>query len=74
MGAIVVGVLVIAVFVWLARGGPARRRPVAPEDDVTTPIDRDELAAAERELADAPDPSDLDDEDDDWGPGAASGR
>lgn len=65
----------IALFLWLAGvGRPAR--VVAPEDDVSTPIDEDELSAAERELRADPGArpiheaaeSDPDDPDD-WGPG-----
>jgi len=60
-----------ALLLWLLL--PSRRRRIpAPEDDVTTPIDHDELAEAERELASADDPSALDDDEhDDWGPGRA---
>ncbi len=67
-------VAVVGVVVWLF----GRRRPPArsaPEDDLTTPVDRDELEDAERELADDPDPRSLHDgwadDEDDWGPGAA---
>jgi hypothetical protein len=66
----------IALFLWLTGVGRSPRLP-APEDDVTTPIDHDELAAAERELRDDAGArpiqetaeSDPDDPDD-WGPGA----
>jgi hypothetical protein len=53
-----------------------KARPIAPEDDVDTPIDRDELAEAERAIKDDPDAKAaadaIDDDTDDWGPG--SGR
>lgn len=65
-----------ALLVWLLGFGQ-RPRDIPPEDDVVTPIDTDELAAAERELRDDPsarpihdaiesDPNDPDD----WGPGS----
>jgi len=66
----VVALMVLAV--WLLGGRRSPRR-AAPEDDVTTPIDAEELARAEREVADDPEARSLDDgwEDDrdDWGPG-----
>ena len=51
---------------------PLRRRAVPePEDDVTTPIDREELEQAEREVKDARGAKSIDEaEQDDWGPGA----
>lgn len=55
---------------------PRRRAVPEPEDDVTTPIDREELEAAERELKEdrgagsLGDRADPDDDYDDWGPGA----
>lgn len=74
MGSLLVVGLVVAVLVWLVRGGPTRRAVPAPEDDITTPIDRDELEAAERELADDAEARDVDADDDDWGPGTANAR
>jgi hypothetical protein len=54
--------------------GRRSRTPPAPEDDVTTPIDHEELARAERELGEDPDPREAtggwDEDEDDWGPGA----
>ncbi len=58
----------VALLVWLI--SPRRRAPVAPEDDVTSPIDREALEEAERELARDPDAYDPDTAEDDWGPGA----
>ena len=49
MGSLIGLVLLAALFIWLL--GVGTRRPVpAPEDDVTTPIGRDELAEAEAAL------------------------
>lgn len=64
--------LALAVVVWLVTRN--RRRSVAPEDDVHTPIDEEELAEAERELEEdggaRPLRDGYDDEAaDDWGPG-----
>jgi len=65
-------VLAVALLVWLL--GVGKRRPIAPEDDVTTPIDHDELTEAEREIKDDPDAKPaadaVDDDNDDWGPGS----
>ncbi len=68
-----IAIAVIAAFlVWLL--GVGRREPVAPEDDVTTPIDADELERAEREIKDDPDAKAaadaVDPDDEDWGPGS----
>ncbi|MGE0443351.1 MAG: hypothetical protein AB7L66_08820 [Gemmatimonadales bacterium] len=62
-------IAVVGVLIWVFGGGRQRAVP-APEDDVTTPVDYDELEAAERELAEDADPRTLED-DDDWGPGVA---
>lgn len=68
--------LIAAFLVWLL--GAGKRKPAPPpEDDVVTPIDEDELAAAEREVRDdagaKPIGEAMADEeggdDDDWGPG-----
>ena len=49
MGSLIGLVLLAALFIWLL--GVGTRRPVlVPEDDVTTPIGRDELAEAEAAL------------------------
>jgi len=63
-------VLVLALIVWVVR--PRRPAFPAPEDDLTTPVDREELEAAERELLQDPTPLSIEGEfdDDDWGPGA----
>ena len=59
----------LALLFWLFRPVPRRAVP-APEDDVRTPIDREELEAAERELREAGEARPLGQEDeDDWGPG-----
>jgi hypothetical protein len=68
-----IGVIVIgAALVWLL--GLGRRRSIAPEDDVNSSIDHDELAAAERDVRNDPDAKAaadaVDDDDDDWGPGS----
>jgi len=68
-----IGVAVLgALLVWLFL--PSRRPLPAPEDDVETSIDQEELAEAERELEDDPGARPLerglDDDQDDWGPGA----
>ena len=67
--------LLLAVVLWLVAPSRKARRSPEPEDDVTTPIDEAELAAAERELAEDPRPRALDqgyeseEKEDDWGPG-----
>ena len=64
--------LLVALGVWLLL--PSRKPPPAPEDDVAGPIDRAELEQAERELREDPGARPLehglDDDKDDWGPGA----
>jgi hypothetical protein len=67
-----IGIVVIGLFlVWLL--GLGKRRPIAPEDDVETLVDQDELADAEREIKDDPTAKPaadaVADDDDDWGPG-----
>ena len=63
--------LLAAALGWLLF--PRRRATQAPEDDVTTPIDRAELEQAEQELKQEPGARSLDegidDDADDWGPG-----
>lgn len=68
--AILIGTLAaVALAVWLFGG--RRRPPPAPEDDVVTGVDREALAEAERDLAaDRAAESLVEDEEDDWGPGA----
>jgi hypothetical protein len=72
MSALIALALVAAVLVWFMAPG-RRQRSVAPEDDVETPIDQDELAEAERELREDEGARPLhdgrDEDDDDWGPG-----
>ena len=67
-----IGVAVIAaLLVWLL--GLGKRKPIAPEDDVDTPIEHDELSEAEREIKDDPTArpaADSVDDEDDWGPGS----
>lgn len=67
-----IGIAVLAVlFVWLTGFGRPKRI-VAPEDDVTTPLDVDELTEAELDVRDdetaRPIQEETDDPDD-WGPG-----
>lgn len=67
-----IGLLAI-LLIWLL--GFGRRRPEpSPEDDVDTPIARDELAEAEAAVKDDPDAAAaadvVDDDEDDWGPGS----
>ncbi|MEO5798831.1 MAG: hypothetical protein ABIZ70_13995 [Gemmatimonadales bacterium] len=66
-----------AFLIWLL--GVGKGRPaVAPEDDVETPIDEDELEAAEREVREDASAKPIGEalageegnDDDDWGPGA----
>ncbi|MFN0181297.1 MAG: hypothetical protein ACKVZ0_21020 [Gemmatimonadales bacterium] len=68
MGAIIAVAVSAAVLLWLF-GGSRKRAAPAPEDDVTTAIDREELEAAERELAEDTEARDVDDDQEDWGPG-----
>lgn len=68
MGGIIAAIAIAGLVLWLT-GGSRKRTAPAPEDDVTTPIDREELEAAERELADDREARDAEDEDEDWGPG-----
>lgn len=58
--------LIGALLLWLL--GVGKKRPPAPEDDVTTPIDREELDEAEREVRNAEGSGDPE-AGDDWGPG-----
>jgi hypothetical protein len=74
MSTIIGAVALVAILAWLF--GRKRQRPIpAPEDDLETPVDQAELERAERELADdagAKPARDglVDEDDDDWGPGA----
>jgi hypothetical protein len=69
-----IGLGVMAVLlIWLL--GIGRRKPiVAPEDDVDSAVDHDELAEAEAAIKDDPDAKAaadaVADDDDDWGPGS----
>ena len=62
-----------ALLAWLLGIGKRQDRR-APEDDVDTPINTDELEAAERDVRDDPDAraaaDAVDNDDDDWGPGS----
>ena len=76
MGSLI-GIAAIGAFMlWLLGFGKAKPLP-APEDDVTTPTDIDELAEAEAELAEDPQARPIhealegEDDDDDWGPGSS---
>lgn len=70
-------VALVGVLLWLM--GVGRRRPAPqPEDDILTPMDRDELAEAEAELAQDPSAKPIHEalggdaeDDDDWGPGSS---
>jgi hypothetical protein len=74
IGQVIGAVALAAVLAWLLGFGK-RERMVAPEDDVETPTDVDELTEAEAEvmgegarpITDAFD----DDDDEDWGPGTS---
>ena len=72
MPTLLVVAFLVGIFLWLVL--PRRKRTPAPEDDVTTPIDEAELAAAERQLAEDPEARSLGERaeeaaEDDWGPG-----
>ncbi|MES2304134.1 MAG: hypothetical protein V4558_01430 [Gemmatimonadota bacterium] len=77
MSSLIAFAVLAAFLVWFL--GLGKGRPVAaPEDDVVTPVDEDELEAAEREVREAgarPINEALADEeghdDDDWGPGTS---
>ncbi|HEY4099987.1 MAG TPA: hypothetical protein VGM20_03825 [Gemmatimonadales bacterium] len=64
--------LIGAFLIWLL--GLGKGKPIAPEDDVDTPVDADELTEAERAVKDDPDAraaaDAVDDDTDDWGPGS----
>ncbi len=71
MGTLIAVGLIVALLLWLMGAG-RHDRPFAPEDDLETPIDRDELAEAEAELAEDSEAHEIDEalgDDDDWGPG-----
>lgn len=85
MGGLIAVVALVALLAWLFGFGKERHEP-APEDDVNTPVDLDELTAAELEVRDdrsirsisdaMKDPDAAIDqaaEDDDWGPGTGRG-
>jgi hypothetical protein len=63
-----------ALLLWILGIGKGKPEP-APEDDVFTIVDQDELADAEAELAEDPGARPiheaLEDDDDDWGPGTS---
>ncbi len=62
-------VVIAALLLWFFWPKPRRATP-EPEDDVTTPIDYEELEEAERDVKDARGAQSIDEEDrDDWGPG-----
>ena len=77
MGSLIGIAAMVAILLWLLGFGKARPGP-APEDDIDTPTNADELAEAEAELADDPSARPIheamegEDDDEDWGPG--SGR
>ncbi len=69
-----IGLAALAALLFWLLGTGRRERTVAPEDDVHTPTDHDELDEAEREIKDDPDARPaadaVDDDEDDWGPGS----
>lgn len=71
MGTVLTVAVLLALGAWLLL--PSRRAPPAPEDDIVSPIDKDELAEAERELREdsraRPLDQASDEVEDDWGPG-----
>ena len=71
MGTLIAVGLIVAFLLWLIGAG-RRDREIAPEDDVETPLDRDELAEAEAELMEDAEARSIDEameDDEDWGPG-----
>lgn len=70
MGMLLGGIAVLAMLAWVFGMGGERPGP-APEDDVTTPIDRAALEEAERELLEDEGPRPIGDviDEEDWGPG-----
>ncbi|MEP6591219.1 MAG: hypothetical protein ABJC19_08540 [Gemmatimonadota bacterium] len=72
----ILGAFAAAFLAWLLGVGPRRAAP-APEDDLATPVDEDELEAAEREVRDDGTAKPIGEalageegaDDDDWGPG-----
>lgn len=76
MGSLIGIAAIMALLLWLLGVGKARPVP-APEDDVFTTIDTDELAEAEAELAEDPSARPIheamegEDDDEDWGPGSS---
>jgi hypothetical protein len=76
MGSLI-GIAAIGAFIlWLIGFGRAKPIP-APEDDIFTSVDKDELAEAEAELAEDPaarpihEAMEGEDDDEDWGPGSS---
>lgn len=80
MGAMIGLAALAALFAWLMGFG-SHRAPPAPEDDIETPIDADELALAELEIRDdrsaraigdalAGEVAEDGEEEEDWGPGS----
>jgi hypothetical protein len=69
-----VAIALIAAFLAWLLGVGKRKRPTAPEDDLSTPIDEAELDEAERAVRNDPDAKPaadaVDSDDDDWGPGS----
>ena len=75
-GSLIGAAVLIAALRWLMGFGRGRPAP-APEDDVSTPMDKDELAIAEAELAEDSAARPINEalgeegDDDDWGPGTS---
>ena len=76
MGSLIGMAALGALLLWLLGFGKAKPVP-APEDDVTTATDQDELAEAESELDDDPaarpiqEAMEGEDDDEEWGPGSS---
>lgn len=76
----IVGAFALAFLAWLLGIGPRRPAP-APEDDLTTPTDLDELHLAELEVRDDGTAKPIGEalageegaDEDDWGPGTGGG-
>lgn len=77
MSSIIAFALVAAFLAWLLGFGGRKHAAPAPEDDIETPIDQDELTLAELEVRDDSSARSIADamkdeeegDDDDWGPG-----
>lgn len=69
----IISLVVLGVLLYWLLGPRSRKHRPAPEDDVSTPIDKELLAEAEEDLARDARARALEetmDDDEDWGPGA----